>query len=194
LYGFPKTFSGFHPPNVFLVDSKVRIPPQFSINSTFFTILGKILSLPTFGNIPLISLNLRFFYILYLFFVSPQFDHVTFMHHTMHLLDAPARRLAYFPSILMFGAYGNNPLALRFASNINFVHLKENCAPTSLVTINNDFTHDNRKKEVSVNVYFIILFSCHSVVQVKATLRCLHYDCNCLLLSSLYAIGVLMIM
>jgi len=27
---------------------------------------------------------------LYVFFVSPYFDHDAFMHHTMHVLDAPA--------------------------------------------------------------------------------------------------------
>jgi len=30
-----------------------------------------------------------FFYILYVFFVFPEFDHDAFMHHTMHVLDAP---------------------------------------------------------------------------------------------------------
>src|SRR6218665_3144550 len=36
------------------------------------------------------GLNLRVFYILYVFFVSPYFYHDAFMHHTMHVLDAPA--------------------------------------------------------------------------------------------------------
>ena len=38
---------------------------------------------------PLFSANLRVFYIFYVFFVSPYFYHDAFMHHTMHVLEAP---------------------------------------------------------------------------------------------------------
>jgi len=44
---------------------------------------------PTFANFPLISSNLRVFYKLYAFFISPYFDHDAFLHHTMHALDVP---------------------------------------------------------------------------------------------------------
>jgi len=32
-----------------------------------------------------------------MYFVSPYFDHVAFMHHTMHVLDAPVGRLPKWP-------------------------------------------------------------------------------------------------
>jgi len=48
----------------------------------------------SFDGVPF-SANLRAFYRLYVFFVSPYFYHDAFMHHTMHvgLLDAPGTLL-----------------------------------------------------------------------------------------------------
>ena len=43
---------------------------------------------PTFPNSPLFQANSPAFYILYVYF-PPYFDHDAFMHHPMHVLDAP---------------------------------------------------------------------------------------------------------
>jgi len=40
------------------------------------------------------SKNLPVLNVLYVFFVSPYFDHDAFMHHTMHVLDAPGQSIA----------------------------------------------------------------------------------------------------
>ena len=50
---------------------------------------AEIIIPPTFSNSPLFPRNLRVFYILCVYFVSPYFDHGAFMHHTWHVLDAP---------------------------------------------------------------------------------------------------------
>ena len=55
----------------------------------FPPISTKLFFPPTFKNSPLFSENLRAIYILCVFFVSPYFCHDAFMHHTMHVLDAP---------------------------------------------------------------------------------------------------------
>ena len=80
------------PPCCFLViNHKFRISlPIFAISIHFPSYFDKIiLSHPTFINFPLFSANLRVFYILCVFRFTPYFYHDAFMHHTMHVLDAP---------------------------------------------------------------------------------------------------------
>src|SRR6218665_427031 len=65
-----------------VIDSEFRISPLFWENyysSYFFKFFVRFTC----------------FYILFLFFVSPYVDHDAFMHHTMHVLDAPEPTLAY---------------------------------------------------------------------------------------------------
>src|SRR6218665_2500259 len=86
------------PPTFFLViDHKFRIVPpifEFLLYFLCFSIFPpasrKLLFPPTFSNVPLFSKNSRVFYMLYVYFVSPYFAHDAFMHHTMHVMDAPA--------------------------------------------------------------------------------------------------------
>jgi len=44
---------------------------------------------PYFYKFPSDFVKFTCFFILYVFFLSPYFDHDAFMHHTMHVLDAP---------------------------------------------------------------------------------------------------------
>jgi len=94
---FPKKlFSDIHPPKFLMTIFSHRLkifnfPPIFAV-SVHLSHFRKLLFPPTFKNFPLISLNLRVFYILSVFFVSPYFDHDAFMHHTMHTLDAHGPR------------------------------------------------------------------------------------------------------
>src|SRR6218665_2738529 len=74
----------FHPPT-FLI-------PLFSQKRYISPYFGKfIISPPIFPTFSLISSNLHVFCMLYVILPSPYFDHDAFMHHTMHILDAPAR-------------------------------------------------------------------------------------------------------
>ena len=57
-----------------VIDHKFRIYPLFSL----FQYIS-----------PLFYKNSPAFYILYVYFVSPFFNHDAFMHHPMHVLDAP---------------------------------------------------------------------------------------------------------
>jgi len=67
-----------------------NFPPIFAI-SIHFPLFRKILNFPLLFQIsPGFRKLYVFFYILYVFLVSPYFDHDAFMHHTMHILDAPA--------------------------------------------------------------------------------------------------------
>jgi len=47
-------------------------------------------------------LNSPAFYILYVYFVSPYFDHDAFMHHPMHVLDAPGHVFILLSSIRVY--------------------------------------------------------------------------------------------
>src|SRR6218665_2920037 len=62
--------------------------PLFSQNGTFPPVSENLVFSPAFQNFPLISFNLPVLNVLYVFFVSPYFDHDAFMHHTVHVLDA----------------------------------------------------------------------------------------------------------
>ena len=60
-----------------VITHKFRIPPIFAMSIHFPPISKKLF-------FPLFSANVHVFYMLYVFFVPPYF-----MHHTMHVLDAP---------------------------------------------------------------------------------------------------------
>jgi len=72
-----------------VVDSKFRIPSYFRCFHTFPPISEKMLFSPYFFKFPSDFAKFTCFYIHSAFFVSPYFDHDAFMHHTMHVLDAP---------------------------------------------------------------------------------------------------------
>ena len=92
---FPKKFpifirQNFWRPFTFLVvDHKFRISPQFWLFQCISPLIREnVLFPPTFQNSPLFLKNSPAFYILYVYF-PPYFDHDAFMHHPMHVLDAP---------------------------------------------------------------------------------------------------------
>ena len=77
---FPEKFLD----DLFLViDHKFRISPQFSL----FQYISPTLFSKNY-YFPLFLKNSPAFYILYVYF-PPYFDHDAFMHHPMHVLDAP---------------------------------------------------------------------------------------------------------
>jgi len=57
--------------------------PLFRINVTFPPIFAKFVHIPYVHSIYAFWVHLRFF-------LPPYFDHDTFMHHALHVLDAPA--------------------------------------------------------------------------------------------------------
>ena len=69
-----------------------RISPYFSCFSTFPPVSRKLLFPPYFHKFPLCF---KQFHLLFTYFTCisfpPYFDHDAFMHHPMHVLDAPAR-------------------------------------------------------------------------------------------------------
>jgi len=67
-----------------------QISPYFPCFSTFPPVSRKLLFPPYFEKFPPLYKNSPAFYILYVYFVSPYFDHDAFMHHPMHVLNAPA--------------------------------------------------------------------------------------------------------
>jgi len=69
---FPTTF--------FFIDHKFGISPYFPC---FHISLCPL----TLQNFPSDFVKFACFYILYMLFVFPYFDHDAFMHHTMHVLD-----------------------------------------------------------------------------------------------------------
>src|SRR6218665_2477190 len=77
----------YSPDSFFTTNFQFLLFSLFHCFSPYFAknIVSRILE-----NVPLFSLNLRFFYLLHMYFVSPYFDHDAFMHHTMHVLHAPA--------------------------------------------------------------------------------------------------------
>ena len=68
----------------------LNFPPIFPVISTFPSCFAKIIIFPYFYKFhpPVIDKFTSFFYILYVYFVPPYFDHDAFMHHPMHVLDA----------------------------------------------------------------------------------------------------------
>ena len=68
---------------------------NFTISENFteihtFPLFQKKFFPPSFNNFSLFSIDLCDFYLIYVFFLPPCFDHDAFMHHTIHILDAPA--------------------------------------------------------------------------------------------------------
>ena len=76
-----------------VIDRKFRISPYFACFNTFPPCFGKIIISSYFDKFsPPVLNKFTCFYILYVYFVSPYFDHDEFMHHPMHVLDAPDRK------------------------------------------------------------------------------------------------------
>ena len=75
-----------------VIDYKFEISPLFTLLQYISAYFGKDIISPLLSQIsPLISSNLRvFLHTFCVFRFPPYFDHDAFMHHTMHVLDAPA--------------------------------------------------------------------------------------------------------
>src|SRR6218665_126411 len=89
-YLFPKKFSSAKISDDLFFSDRPQISNSLCF-STFPPVSRKLLFPPYFQKFsPLFSKNSPAFYILFVYFVSPYFDHDAFMHHPMHVLDAPA--------------------------------------------------------------------------------------------------------
>jgi len=89
---FPDKFLDFHPPKFLMTffSHKFRIPPYFPCFSTFPLYFPKIIISPTLKNCPPCFRNIHLLLHTFCAFrFSPYFDHDAFMHHPMHVLDAP---------------------------------------------------------------------------------------------------------
>src|SRR6218665_2535917 len=103
---FPEKFMDFHPPKFLMtflvIDHKFRIPLIFPVSVHFPHVSRKLLFPPPlfrenyfllyFENFP----SFRKIHMLFTCFMCisfpPYFDHDAFMHHPMHVLDAPVLR------------------------------------------------------------------------------------------------------
>src|SRR6218665_238303 len=89
------SFLDFHSPKflttIFLViDHKFGISLYFRSFNTYSPYFATFFFSPTFPNFPPNFLKFKcFFYIFYMFFISPYFDRTAITHHTMHVLYAP---------------------------------------------------------------------------------------------------------
>jgi len=70
----------------FILPVSVHFPPLFRENFYFPPTFQNFP--PTFQNVPSGLQKFTCFYILYVYFVSPYYDHDAFMHHPMHVVDA----------------------------------------------------------------------------------------------------------
>ena len=77
-------------PFFLVIDHKFRISPLFSLFQYISPLFREHVSFPpTFPNFPPLLGKFTCFLILYVYFFPPYFDHDAFMHHPMHVLDAP---------------------------------------------------------------------------------------------------------
>src|SRR6218665_4230335 len=75
-----------------VIDHKFWIPPYFPSFSTFLPLIAKNSYFPpTFTNFPPVFGKFTSFLHTFCVF-PPYFDHDAFMHHPMHVLDAPGLR------------------------------------------------------------------------------------------------------
>src|SRR6218665_1145156 len=72
-----------------VINRKFRIPPIFPVSVHFPPVSRKFIFPPTLKNVPPVFEKFTCSYILSVHFVFPCFDHDAFMHHPMHVLDAP---------------------------------------------------------------------------------------------------------
>src|SRR6218665_3020779 len=93
---FPEKFLHFHPLKFLMTFFSHRpqisnSPPILAVSVHFSSVSRKLLFPPTLTNFPLCfrQINLLFTYFTCISF-PPYFDHDAFMHHPMHVLDAPA--------------------------------------------------------------------------------------------------------
>src|SRR6218665_3282879 len=98
-FTFSEKFLHFHPPKFLMtfflvIDHKFRISPLFSLFQYIPPCFAKIILSPYFYKFPPPVLD-KFTCFLHTLrvFCSPYFDHDAFMHHPMHVLDAPPTML-----------------------------------------------------------------------------------------------------
>src|SRR6218665_3791544 len=106
-FTFPEKFLNFHSPKFLMTFFKSSttnfeflpyfpcfnaFPPRFRENYYFP---------PTFKNFPPVLEKITCFFYILVYFVSPYFDHDAFMHHPMHVLDAPASSLVMTGACLL---------------------------------------------------------------------------------------------
>src|SRR6218665_3320920 len=75
-----------------VIDHKFLIPPYFACFSTFPPDWRKLLFPPYFHKCPPCFLKIHLLFTYFPCIFHPYFDHDAFMHHPMHVLDAPASR------------------------------------------------------------------------------------------------------
>src|SRR6218665_1336921 len=102
-YLFTEKFLDFHPPKFLMTFYFLSLTTNFEFHPIFPVSVHSPLfrenyyfSPPTLTNFPLCfrQIHLRFTYFTCISF-PPYFDHDAFMHHPMHVLDAPARKLRF---------------------------------------------------------------------------------------------------
>src|SRR6218665_1870370 len=80
-----------------------NFPPIFPVSGHFPPVSRKLLSPPYFSKFP--SLCFRKIHLLFTYFLcisfTPYFDHDAFMHHLMHVLDAPGVIKEFFSEIVV---------------------------------------------------------------------------------------------
>src|SRR6218665_3625543 len=87
---FPEKFLDFHPPKFLMTLCLIQLfPPIFPV-SVHFPLFRENYYSPYFSKFPpcFIKIHLLFTYFLCISF-PPYFDLDAFMHHLMHVLDAP---------------------------------------------------------------------------------------------------------
>src|SRR6218665_2936683 len=95
---FPEKFLDFYPPKFLMTffiyrPQILNFPPIFPVSVHFPPVSRKLLFPPYVDKFLSVLDKSTCFYILYVYFVSPPYsDHDAFMHHPMHVLDAPGRR------------------------------------------------------------------------------------------------------
>src|SRR6218665_314753 len=98
------TCRGVHPPEAMMHFPLFQIPPifekvsdsveNFPCFSTFPPVSRKLLFPPTFTNPSVLEKFTCCLHTLCVFRFPPYFDHDEFMHHPMHVLDAPVHVVA----------------------------------------------------------------------------------------------------
>jgi len=89
---FPEKFLDFHPQKFLMtfflvIDQNFQISPLFSLFPPCF---AKIFLSPYFSKFPPCFRQIHLLFTYFTCIFSPYFDHDAFMHHPMHVLDAPA--------------------------------------------------------------------------------------------------------
>src|SRR6218665_1706097 len=96
---FPEKFLDLHPPKflmTFFFSHRPQIsnfPSYFRCFSTFSPLFREHFSFPpTFTNFPPCFRQIHLLFTYFTCIFPPYFDHDAFMHHPMHVLDAPGQK------------------------------------------------------------------------------------------------------